>query len=207
VFFLHAFGTSEDPLLCECLAEISVSWLSCAYHCSTKVIEYRSLSSIALMLCLPPSPFSLDEFLAFWQSHLQKEAFQSFWRKPRLAHDYSIYDEIQPLSPQNFTMLFKFKLSSWGSTMGRSHLGMRSTERVEERHNTVTLKYSFTADWRLSGSTVSSNLCTWRPSIPVSCTPGFLLADVRRLTVDFGTAGGLSCLLTLILWYAKHNIQ
>lgn len=155
---------------------------------------------------MSPSHFSVDEFLALWQSHLQKEAFQHVWRKPRLAHDYSIYDEIQPLH-RIFTMLLKFKPSGWCFMIGRSHLGMGNAEEAEERHSPVSLKFIFTAGWRLKGSTVSSNLCAWRPSIQASCFPAFLLADVRRLTADFKMVGGLSCLLTLILWYAKHNIQ
>lgn len=156
---------------------------------------------------MPPSHSSVDEFLALWQNHLQKEAFQHVWRKPRLAYDYPIYDEIQPPHPQNFTVLLKFKISVWGSTIGRSHLGMGSTEKAEERHSPVSLKFIFTAGWRLRGRAVSFNLCARRPSILTSCSPGFLLADVRRLTADFRMVGRLSCLLTLILWYAKHNIQ
>lgn len=156
---------------------------------------------------MSPSHFSVDEFLALWQSHLQKEAFQHIWRKPRLAHDYSIYDEIQPLHSQNFLPCLSSLSFLAEVLIGRSHLGMGSPEEAEERHSPVSLKFIFPADWRLRGSAVSSNLCAWRPSIQASCFPGFLLADVRRLTADFRMVGGLSCLLTLILRYAKHNIQ
>lgn len=106
-----------------------------------------------------------------------------------------------PYTVRIFTMLLKLKLSGWGFMIGRSHLGMEGAEEAEERHSPVSLKFTFTAGWRLRGKAVSSSLCAWRPSIQASCFPGFLLADVRRLTADFRLVGGLSCLHNKKHWF------